>query len=147
MALLNRQHGMSDTAIYKTWGRIHERCYKTSHHNYKHYGARGITVCERWHTFENFFSDMGHRPKGLTIERKDVNLGYSPDNCVWATVAEQNRNKRNTRALDHDGLRLTMSEWSKFYGKERHFFYKMIDNKGMTAEQVFQMLEDEKRVH
>lgn len=70
------------------------RCTNPKHKKYRHYGGRGITVCAKWMTFENFYSDMGDPPSGLTLERKNNELGYSLDNCIWATYSDQNRNRR-----------------------------------------------------
>ena len=72
--------------------------------------GRGISVCERWHTFENFYSDMGHRPDGMSLDRIDLNGNYSPENCRWATLAEQARNTRNNVFVDIDGKRLCMED-------------------------------------
>lgn len=69
------------------------RCTDTRREDYERYGAKGISVCERWRTFGNFLIDMGERPAGLTLERKNNKGNYEPDNCVWATRAEQNTNK------------------------------------------------------
>jgi hypothetical protein len=82
---------------YLAWRNMMVRCYRSTSPNYKWYGERGISVCERWHKFENFFMDMGEKPDPkLTLERIDVNGNYEPSNCKWATMKEQQNNRRNT---------------------------------------------------
>lgn len=90
-------HGMTATAEWKAWRAMRERCANPKHKAFKNYGGRGIAVCQRWFSFENFFSDMGPRPPGLTLERKDNNRGYSPDNCCWADWTTQANNRRKPR--------------------------------------------------
>jgi hypothetical protein len=71
--------------------------YRTAHHTPDDYTYKGVPVCDRWSTFENFLADMGERPPGHTLDRIDNTKGYAPSNCRWATVSEQNRNQRRRR--------------------------------------------------
>lgn len=73
------------------------RCYNPQNRQYSYWGGRGVRVCDRWLlSFDNFYADMGDAPEGSSLERKDVNGNYEPDNCKWATVLEQNRNQTST---------------------------------------------------
>jgi len=90
----NKTHGMSKTRTYNSWMHMVMRCNNIKDKNYYRYGGRGIKVCDRWLIFENFLKDMGKCPKKLTVERKDNNLGYFKENCIWATMTDQVRNRR-----------------------------------------------------
>lgn len=112
----SRKHGLSGTRIYKIWAAMHDRCSNPNSPVYYRYGARGITVDPRWDSFEQFYADMGDRPPGRSLDRRDNDAGYSPENCRWATQAEQNRNTVRNRYLTHQGETMTVAEWGRRTG-------------------------------
>lgn len=92
---LRTTHGMTKTPEFKAWQSMHSRCYNPNVRNFQNWGGRGIKVCDRWHSFEAFYADMGARPSaGHSLDRIDVNGDYEPDNCRWATALEQRHNRR-----------------------------------------------------
>jgi len=101
------------TRIYKCWQHMMERCYNSSCKEYKYYGGRGIKVCERWHKFENFYKDMGNKPEGMTLDRKNNDGDYCLENCRWATKEEQANNKRNNHWIEYQGETKTLAQWAR----------------------------------
>jgi len=110
----SRTHGKSKTSEYRIYRGMWERCYNPNNANYPYYGGRGIVIDERWHSFDNFYNDMGQRPTPLhTVERLDNDKPYSRDNCVWATRKEQANNQRSNTILEFNGERHNIAEWAE----------------------------------
>ena len=124
-------HGKTNTPIYNIWKGMLQRCYYKKHKHYKDYGGRGIQVDSKWkNSFEAFFTDMGDRPEGLTIDRINVNGNYCKANCRWATRTQQARNQRvrKNNKTGHRGVNW-MKEYHRYQvrinanGKEIHLGY------------------------
>lgn len=109
---------MSETKLYYIWCSMKARCYCETAKEYRNYGGRGISVCSQWRTDFMSFCDWamanGYQ-EGLSIERKDVNGNYEPDNCTWITRKEQTRNKRNTVRVEYNGEVRPLVEWCEMY--------------------------------
>ncbi len=126
MAQAKRQHilkgslpGFSDAEIKRMrgiWLAMRYRCYSPKNKAYKYYGARGIRVCARWHTFRNFLTDMGVRPPGGTLERISNKVGYRPSNCRWVTQRQQMRNISTNRWYTAFGKTLILADWARETG-------------------------------
>lgn len=108
-------HGMKHTREWQTWTSMKYRCNPASK-DAARYADRGIKVCTRWGSFENFYADMGARPEGASIERVDNDKGYSPNNCIWATRITQGRNKRSNKHITFNGVTQTQSAWAAQLG-------------------------------
>lgn len=99
---------------YMTWAAVKQRCLNCNNRSFHNYGGRGILMCQEWKTsFAAFFQDMGKRPPGTTLERRDNNGNYEPSNCKWATKREQCNNTRRNKRLTYLGQTLTMAQWER----------------------------------
>jgi hypothetical protein len=137
-----RKHGMANSRLtgyknraYGVWQAMHDRCTNANRKDYKYYGGKGVSVCARWHVFENFLADMGEPPKGLTLDRIDGNKGYSPINCRWATRKEQTYNSTNMCWIEHAGERMHLAAWLARTGTNRDTYYKR-RKRGMCPKQA-----------
>ena len=112
------KHGLSNTRLYSIWYQMKRRCSDTKCNKYAIYGGRGITVCEEWMDFINFYEwalANGYK-ETLTIDRIDGNGNYEPSNCRWVTVTEQNRNKCNTKYCTFNETTKPLVEWAEEVG-------------------------------
>lgn len=113
----NTRHGQARSKVWRAWESMRSRCRNPNTTHFKHYGGKGIKVCERWEKFENFFEDMGDLPAPrYTIERRDPNGDYEPSNCYWATWTEQANNRTNTVRITLDGRTQSATLWAREFG-------------------------------
>lgn len=114
-------HGLTSSCEYKVWQGMVRRCSNTNERYYHHYGGRGITVCERWRHFPNFYADMGPRPSSdHSLDRIDNDGHYEPGNCRWATRSQQQRNKRSNHHLYYEGRSILLVEAAEISGIPIH---------------------------
>lgn len=103
----------SMTAEYSVWSKMRGRCNNPNLRDFARYGGRGIKVCRRWRDYRNFLADMGRRPSSKHwLDRIDNSRGYSPSNCRWATIKEQQRNRRDTKRVRFNGETKSLAEWA-----------------------------------
>jgi hypothetical protein len=123
-----RTHGQTGSPTYSSWKAMRARCQNPNAHRYESYGGRGITVCERWQDFDVFLADMGERPEGSTLDRIDNNGPYSPENCRWATQAEQIRNRNSgLHSFTIDGKTQCLTDWAVQFGIPRSVVYHRVN--------------------
>jgi hypothetical protein len=122
-------HGMSRSREHGIWRGMKDRCHNQKNTAYHHYGEKGITVCDRWrNSFESFIEDMGLAPSNLhSIEREKNELGYSKDNCVWATAEIQANNKSTNRIVTYKGATYTAAQLCRKLSIDYHRFFKRIN--------------------
>ena len=119
----NGAHGharhKTSTPTYSTWKSMKRRCIDPKYSSFQFYGARGISLCERWMDFENFLADMGERPEGTTLDRIDNKGHYDPNNCRWADRVTQARNTKRNRIIVYNGESMCLQAWAEKLGMRR----------------------------
>lgn len=131
---------MTHVPTYNSFRSMRGRCEEPRTNGYKNYGGRGIQVCERWRGpggYRRFLADMGERPAGKTIDRKDVDGHYTPENCRWATAQEQGANQRRTRRIAIDGVTKSLADWSDASSIRANTIASRIDRGWSSKDAVF----------
>lgn len=133
------KHSLYYNPLYKTWVNMKGRCTCPTNKSYKYYGGRGISLCDEWYDSPKAFYEWAVThgwSKGLTIDRVDVNGPYSPENCRWATRAEQSNNMTTNHLLTYKGKTLNLTQWAKELGiPVARLSYRI--NHGWTIERAF----------
>ncbi len=139
---LIKKHGFSSNGVksraYDAWSAMRVRCLNPKDARYKWYGGRGISICKSWDSFVSFFDDMGEPGTGQSLDRIDNSMGYSKSNCRWASIAQQNSNKRTTRYVFYRGESKPLAIWCR----ELHMPYKRTHDRihrGWDAELAFNL--------
>jgi hypothetical protein len=122
-----RQHPLCGTRLHRIWKNMKTRCYLKSKNDYPYYGGRGIRVCKEWHDFAPFAEwAMSHGYEDhLTLDRKNSNCNYEPDNCRWVTRQRQSNNIKTNRIIEVEGVSKTLADWGRFLNRDT----KMISNR------------------
>lgn len=132
---MKRTHGDRNTRLYHIWENMKQRCFNPKTPKYHNYGGRGITICEDWInyiSFKEWAVNNGYDLK-LTLDRKDNNLNYCPENCQWITNFEQQANKRDSRFITYQGETLIVSEWARRFNLNRGIIlYRLKVNKPLS---------------
>lgn len=140
-AAASRKHGASAkmTSEYRIWIEMRQRCTNPKCNRYYSHGARGIKVCERWNDYSTFLADMGPRPPKHSIDRRDNDGDYTPENCRWATAKVQGRNRRTTIRITLNGETRPLIEWCERLGFGTELDYQRIRKRlksGWTPEEA-----------
>ncbi len=139
MSLYKKWTNATGTKTYFAWRSMRRRCYQLNDAAYKNYGGRGISVCHQWRvSYDQFVSDIGLCPEGLSLDRIDCNGNYEPSNCRWATPRMQTNNKRNNHLLVYNGLALNICEWADKLGIERDTLCRRINVYKMPLDKALQ---------
>lgn len=139
----NSKHGGRKDRLHMVWTNMKNRCYNPNYSEYACYGGRGITVCEEWKEYPEFkewaissgYDDSLERGV-LTLDRIDINKGYSPDNCRFVTMSVQANNKQNNIRYEMDGTEMTLADWAKQLNIEYNYLYYRVRTKGIPLKDV-----------
>lgn len=134
--MLHRTHGHGvrgrTSPEYRSWASAKQRCFNENDAAFRLYGARGVTMCERWSTsFEAFLADMGRRPPGASLDRIDSDGNYEPGNCRWATATQQANNTRRNLFVEYEGDRLTLEQLARRVGVDARQLWKLYRRRGL----------------
>ena len=139
-----KKHYQKHTKLYSVWNEMRNRCRNPKDRNFPRYGGKGISVCDEWQDFRNFYkwSQQTGYKEGLTLDRIDPLGNYEPINCRWITIQEQQRNRSNNVRLQHDGMNLTIAEWCERlnfpYSTAKSRYYRKVWKTGSaTFDDVF----------
>jgi hypothetical protein len=131
----HRITGDRNTPEYGIWKSFRRACTDPKHKSYNIYGAKGITVCQRWETFKNFIADMGRRPEGMVLARIDKNKGFCKKNCEWR------QNSKRACLFTHNGQTLSISEWARRLNINWNTLYKELTELGWSLEEVIENIK------
>lgn len=147
MWVMHRTHGNANKIPeYSVWKKMRHRCLTPSHQFYARYGGRGISICESWSKFENFYRDMGPRPtEKHTLDRINNDGNYEPNNCRWATRATQSANRSNNVFLTHDGQSHSLQEWSRLLNISQGTLWSRLKNGWSVEKTLGQKVDSSKR--
>lgn len=132
---------LSKTKTYRCWRAMMSRCYNPHTKYYKYYGGRGIGVDTPWHEYRNFLSDMGEAGDKDTLDRIDCNGNYSKSNCRWASMKQQNNNRRNNIFLYVGNLKFSMKEFAEAFELPYHRVIQMTKDMSMSGEEILSLLK------
>jgi len=132
-------HGKHATKTWRAWKAMKSRCTDTGRPQWKDYGGRGITFCDRWKSFEPFLEDMGECPPGMTLDRIDNNGNYEPGNCRWTTPQIQHRNRRSNAWVVLDGERMIFTDACKAIGRKASTLSVAMLRRGLTHQEVIDL--------
>ncbi len=128
------KHGYYGTPTYQSWKAMKRRIKDPNDAHI--YRDRGIVICERWNSFENFLADMGERPEGTTLDRINNDGNYEPSNCRWASSSQQNKNQKRSVLLTAFGKTQNLVDWAREYGLPKETLWKRVRKDGMPLEKA-----------